>query len=175
MRRIFQGSVSTLMMLAMVTCKGGVGSSHPAEEYIEGDVIVTFKPSIAPVAARLALTGHSMGWQKRFDQFSQRWGKESGVVHVPNRTTAALIAELSRDPAVETAEPNYLRWVTTASPNDSCFSNLWALKNTGQTVNGSYGDIAGTAGADIRFIPCPPCYRSCQAARLARCDAPSPG
>jgi hypothetical protein len=70
------------------------------------------------------------------------------LVHAQNRTTAQLIAELSRDPAVETAEPNYLRWVTTAPPNDTLFTNLWAMQNTGQSVNG----LAGTAGDDVHFI-----------------------
>ena len=64
-----------------------------------------------------------------------------------HRTTAELIAELSQDPTVELAEPNYLRWVT-GTPNDTQFTNLWGLQNTGQPVNGT----AGTAGDDIHFV-----------------------
>jgi subtilisin family serine protease len=48
---------------------------------------------------------------------------------------------------VELAEPNYLRRVT-GTPNDTLFTNLWGLRNTGQSVNGT----AGTAGDDIRFV-----------------------
>src|SRR5207249_4093131 len=58
---------------------------------------------------------------------------------------ADLIAELQRDPLIEYAEPNYLRWVNT---NDPLFANLWGLQNTGQPVNGSLG----TAGDDIKFL-----------------------
>ena len=141
------------MTLGLALGNAGAGPGHPAEEYVEGDVIVTFKSSVTPADARLALTGHALAWQRHFGEFSRRWGKQSGLVRAPGRTTAALIAELSRDPAVETAEPNYLRWVSTSPPNDAYFTNLWALQNTGQTINGSFGSIAGTAGDDIHFVP----------------------
>jgi subtilisin family serine protease len=125
------------------------GPNHPATEYVEGDAIVTFKPSVNLTAAERALAGHSLVWHRHFAEFSWHRGKETGLVHSQNRTTAQLIAELKSDPDVETAEPNFLRWVTTTPPNDTYFTNLWALQNTGQTING----IAGTAGDDIRFIP----------------------
>jgi len=138
----------TLMMLSL-TVAVWASSGHPATEYVEGDAIVTFKPSVSSTTAEQKLAGHSLVWKWRFGEFSRQWGKQTGLVHANNRTTAQLIAELSRDPAVETAEPNYLRWVATAPPNDTYFTNLWALQNTGQSING----IAGTAGDDIRFIP----------------------
>ena len=34
------------------------------------------------------------------------------------RTTAQLIAELKKDAAIETAEPNYIRWVTASQGPD---------------------------------------------------------
>jgi subtilisin family serine protease len=48
------------------------------------------------------------------------------------------------DPDVEYVEPNYLRYAT-ATPDDTFFTNLWGLHNSGQNVNGT----AGTADADI--------------------------
>src|SRR5206468_7217237 len=36
-----------------------------------------------------------------------------------------------------------------AAPDDTLFGRQWALRNTGQTINGDWGNIAGTAGADI--------------------------
>jgi subtilisin family serine protease len=137
------------MILSLTVSSALAGPTHPATEYVEGDVIVTFKSSVTLTAAQQALTGHSLAWKRHFSGLSRHRGKETGLVHAQNRTTAELIAELNRDPAVETAEPNYLRWFDASTPNDTYFTNLWALQNTGQSLNGT----AGTAGDDIRFIP----------------------
>src|SRR5579859_6031270 len=151
--KIVPQAVPTALVLLSLSAAAWAGPNHPATEYVEGDAIVAFKPSVSLAGAQLALTGHSLGWRKHFAEFSRQWGKQTGLVHANNRTTAQLIAELKNDPDVETAEPNYLRWVTTAPPNDAFFTNLWALQNTGQTISGSSGPITGTAGDDIRFIP----------------------
>ncbi len=137
-----------LLALSLTVVCGSAAQKHPAEKYVEGDVIVTFKPSVALSTAQQTLAGHSLGWQKHFAALSRQRGKETGLVHAKNRTTAQLISELSRNPAVETVEPNYLRWVSGAPPDDPLFTDLWALKNTGQLANGT----PGTAGDDIRFV-----------------------
>jgi hypothetical protein len=85
---------------------------------------------------------------RHFAWLSEHQRKHLGLVRDKSRTTAALIAELQRDPSVETVEPNYLRWVTISSPNDPLFHDQWSLQNIGQSVNGP----AGTASDDIRFF-----------------------
>jgi len=135
------------VMLSLTVIGAPANSNHPAQAYVEGEVIVTFKPPVSLNAAQQALGDHSLALTKHFAGLSRDRGRHSGLVRAKNRTTAELIAELSRDPAVETAEPNYLRWVTGVS-NDTLFTNLWGLQNTGQSVNGT----AGTAGDDIRFV-----------------------
>jgi subtilisin family serine protease len=70
-----------------------------------------------------------------------------GVQHVklPKGMTVEEALEIYRsDPDVEYVEPNYLRYAT-ATPDDTFFTNLWGLHNSGQNVNGT----AGTADADI--------------------------
>ena len=94
------------------------------------------------------LAEHSLLLTSHFSELSRHWGKHSGLIHDNHRTTAELIAELKLDPAVELAEPNHLRRFD-ALPNDTLFTNLWALRNQGQLVD----NIPGSAGADIRFIP----------------------
>ena len=135
------------MAALSLSIKAWAGAAHPSQDYVAGDVIVTFKPSVTMTAAQQALTGHSLVFKKHFAGLSRHMGKHSGLVHDDHRTTAQLIAELSRDPSVELAEPNYLRWVSSV-PNDALFANLWAMQNLGQPVNG----FVGTSGADIRFI-----------------------
>ncbi|HYY58361.1 MAG TPA: Calx-beta domain-containing protein [Pyrinomonadaceae bacterium] len=65
-----------------------------------------------------------------------------------SKDTATLISELSARSDVLYAEPNYVIGVA-GTPNDSSFSGLWGLQNTGQVVGGS----AGTQGADISAAP----------------------
>ena len=124
------------------------GASHPPEQYVEGEAIVTFKPSADFTAAQQSLKGHSLQFDKHFAYLSQHRQRQTGLVRANNRTAAQLIAELSADPEVELAEPNYLRWISSSTPNDTLFPQLWGLQNTGQSVNG----IAGTPGDDIKFV-----------------------
>ena len=51
------------------------------------------------------------------------------------------LIELKKNPFVEYAEPDYYRYAKTTLPNDSRFSDLWGLHNTGQNN--------GTVDADI--------------------------
>ncbi len=121
---------------------------HRETEYVESEVLVTFKTSASLPAARAALGGRSLELAKHFAWLSERRGRPCGLVRAAGRTTADLIAELKRDPSIETVEPNYLRWTCAGSqPNDALFGQLWGFQNTAQTVNGA----AGTAGDDIRF------------------------
>ncbi len=124
-------------------------TAHPAQQYREGEVLVTFKPSVSLPAAQQALGRHSLNFAKHFAFLSQRRGRQSGLVRDHKRTTASLIAELSKDAAVEVAEPNYLRWTASSQPNDPLFPQMWGLQNTGQPVYG----VGGTAGDDIKHLP----------------------
>ena len=146
--KIYQGISIAFMMLSLTVSGALTGSSHPAQAYVEGEVIVTFKPSASLNDAEQALGRHSLALTEHYAELSRHRGRHSGLVRGKNRTTAELIAELNQDPVVELAEPNFLRWVT-GVPNDTLFTNLWGLQNTGQSVNGT----AGRAGDDIRFVP----------------------
>jgi subtilisin family serine protease len=147
MKIFCQGMSAAFFVVSLNIGAAWADTGHPAQAYVEGEVIVTFKPSVNLNAAQQALSGHSLALTKHFAGLSRDRGRHTGLIRARNRTTAELIAELSQDPAVETAEPNYLRWVTGA-PNDTLFTNLWGLRNTDQLANGT----AGTAGDDIHFV-----------------------
>lgn len=119
-----------------------------AQEYVEGEVIVTFKPAVSLNGARQALGKRSLKLKEHFAELSRQRGRQFGLVSEKSRTTAELIKELKSDPTVETVEPNYLRWINAAQPDDSLFSEMWGLQNTGMPVNGS----TGAAGDDIKFL-----------------------
>lgn len=115
---------------------------------MEGDVIVTFKPGQDFDGAKKALSKRSLAFKQHFGRLSNFRKRQTGLVQSKTQSTAELIAALKKDPAVENAEPNYLRYFT-GVPNDPDFGKLWGLENTGQTLNG----ITGTAGADIKYLP----------------------
>jgi subtilisin family serine protease len=138
-------TVYALGMALMVACCSV--NAQAKTQYVEGEVLVTFKPSVALPGARQVLSAHSLQLAKHFAFLSDRRGRHYGLVRGPGRSTVQLIKELSTNPAVENVEPNYLRW-TSGVPNDPLFNQQWALNNTGAPING----VTGTSGADIRFL-----------------------
>jgi subtilisin family serine protease len=108
--------------------------------YVHGELLVKYKPAARAVTS---------------EYFRTRWGvstlrtfKALGVHHVklPKGMTVEQGLEIYKDdPQVEYAEPNYLRYATSTTPDDTFFTELWGLNNTGQDVNGT----SGTADADI--------------------------
>src|SRR5687768_11897012 len=72
------------------------------------------------------------------------------LVKVPAGKEAQLIQSLSRNPAVEYAEPDEL--VTASAADDYYFDRQYALQNEGQAFTNTKGDIAiaaGKADADV--------------------------
>jgi subtilisin family serine protease len=123
------------------------GRAQAKTQYVEGEVLVTFKTAVGVDAGRQALGKHSLQLTKHFSWLSSKRGAHCGLVRDQGRSTAQLIKELSADPTIASVEPNYLRW-TSGAPNDPLFNQMWDLKNTGASING----VTGTSGADIRFV-----------------------
>ncbi|MCW1923291.1 S8 family serine peptidase [Luteolibacter arcticus] len=144
-------------VLAALAIATGLAMAEDA--YVEGEVLVTFKPTVDARGAEGALARRSLAVAQRFERLSRHRGRVSTLVREKSRGTARLIAELKADPTVETVEPNYLRHVSAAASGEPDFGKLWGLRNTGQTVNG----VTGIAGADTRFV---------DAWKLARTDGP---
>jgi subtilisin family serine protease len=117
-------------------------------EHVEGEVIVTFRPGVDHQEARKRLRNHTLDFARHYPSLSGTRDRQTGLVRGRNTDTARLIAQLAKDPRIESVEPNYLRRIQSA-PDDTHFNRLWALENTGQSVNGT----SGTAGSDIRFLP----------------------
>ncbi|MGK5087085.1 S8 family serine peptidase [Bdellovibrionota bacterium FG-2] len=125
----------------------------PTPQYVKGEVLVKFKPSatLPDRHATIMLHQHALladlpqpGWTHL------KLGSDQKVEEV--------IAAYKNDPSVEYAQPNYI-YHTTAIPNDTQYGQLWALKNTGQTVKSilQEGDTMysthnpGIPGADINI------------------------
>jgi subtilisin family serine protease len=113
------------------------GSSVDPAQYVPGEVIVKFLDSASK--ATVAAAGGQM-----IKSFA---GGEGRVQHVKlnkGETVEAALERYRHNPAVEYAEPNYI-YQLAAIPNDTQFTSLWGLRNTGQNVSGT----VGTADVDI--------------------------
>ena len=144
-RRFASRTVAVLVASALLRL---TAAGQAAPDYVEGEVIVTFKATTTLASATATLNKKSLGFTQHFAWLSGKRQRQTGLVRHAAKTTAALIADLKNDPDVETVEPNYLRYVST-TPNDTRFAEMWALQNTGQSANGT----TGTSGADTKFLP----------------------
>lgn len=126
----------------------GTGATHAEDAFVEGEVLVTFKPEVGTEGAKNALKRRSLSLDHKFERLSKRHQRVAGLVRGNKRGTKEMIAELKTDPAVETAEPNYIRHVSAVDSGDPEFTKLWGLRNTGQSLNGT----SGTSGADTKFV-----------------------
>lgn len=135
------------LLTALLSFMAALAQAQTRTEQVEGEVIVTFKATATRRSAESALERRSLRFERHFPELSALRRKPMGLVRKLGRKTQDLIQELKADPTVETVEPNYLRWVK-ATPNDTRFNELWALRNTGQTVDG----FKGTSGADIKYL-----------------------
>ena len=96
--------------------------------YVPGELLVRYKPSFRAAASEYFRSRWSISTVRRFDRI--------GVQHVklPEDMTVEEALEIFHaDPDVEYAEPNYLRYATATTPNDTFFSNLWGLNNPSDT------------------------------------------
>lgn len=103
-------------------------------EFVPGEVIVKLKNGIniaavgeiqASIGATTLQTTQTLG--------IQLWSVPQGIEEV--------VQAYSNDPRIEYIEPNYTITLDSTIPDDSSFSSLWGLNNTGQT--------GGVADADI--------------------------
>lgn len=130
---------------------GGTATSvtDPAAgaDRVAGEALVIYQTGAGDVAARAV--DHGAVVVGEFPALSGGGGRVIRHLRATSATTAELLASLRQDPAVASAEPNYLRRLCAMPvPNDPGFPQQWGLDNTGQTII----TTSGTPGADIRFL-----------------------
>ena len=115
------------------------------------EVLVRFRDDVSPrLQAALAT---------RYGIQSMRGLNRSGVVHMRSASlsTARLIEQLSADPDVLYAEPNYIVRLedaaSTALPNDPDFPIEWGLQNDGENGGVTDDDIDALAAWSITTGP----------------------
>ncbi len=106
--------------------------------FVPGELIISFVGGLASQEIAAFYKQHRL--VEKDDLRGGPGGPKDKLVKTPAKITMALIDTLEQDHRVRFAEPNYVVTLG-AIPNDTQWSNLWGMNNTGQT--------GGTADADI--------------------------
>lgn len=117
------------------------GSDSQPAKYVSGELIVKFRDAAS--AATIA-GAHSAAGGRTMKIFSDGHSRLHHLKLNPGVVVEDAVSKYQQSPAVEYAEPNYLYQVAMI-PDDTQFTSLWGLHNTGQAVNGT----VGTADVDI--------------------------
>lgn len=117
------------------------GSESQPAKYAPGELIVKFRDAAS--AATIA-AAHSAAREHTVKTFSAGHSRLHHLKLYPGVAVEDAVSKYQLSPAVEYAEPNYL-YQASAIPNDTLFTTLWGLHNTGQVVDG----MPGTVGVDI--------------------------
>lgn len=121
------------------------------KKFVEGEVIIKYKNNkinLKTAAGRAAATRFS--GSKFLEKKEELEKNNIQVFKIKDaKTVEEKVTELVSDPNVDSAQPNFQYSPTTINTDDPSRALLWGLDNTGQTINGSFGNITGTADSDI--------------------------
>ena len=117
------------------------GSESQPAQYVHGELIVKFRDA---ASAAMIAAAHSAAGGRTIKTFPTGTHRLHHIKLNPGVVVEDAMRQYQQSPAVEYAEPNYLYQVTMI-PDDTQFTSLWGLHNTGQNVNGT----VGTVGVDI--------------------------
>jgi subtilisin family serine protease len=134
------GALGTILLL------WGVALAQDSEEpqFVPDELLVKFKPE---VSGELIAT-----LQAQFGLETIKVFTRTGLYHLrirANLTVLQAIERLQQHPAVEYAEPNYIRHLN-RTPSDPRFPEMWGLNNTGQTGGTPNADINAPEAWDIQ-------------------------
>ncbi len=138
-------SLLLVFVFSLLVLSGGVAAkdNNQEGEYVQGEVIVGFKANVDDQQQEETEKRHGDKTSKKLQGINARLVKLGSA-----RSVTQAIQEYQGESTVAYAEPNFLVHTTT-TPNDPLYSQLWGLKNIGQTVNGTIGKV----GADIKAEP----------------------
>lgn len=142
-----------------------VPTAPNALSYVPGEILVRFR---APVLETKAATLRRLGAVADAEIGSTGYTR---VTLDAGDDVAQALARYRRDPAVESAQPNY-RYMPQQLPNDPRFGEQWALRNTGQTVlqGPSLPNNPGTVGSDLGLEPAWDLVTDCSSTVVAVID-----
>ncbi|WP_104062524.1 S8 family serine peptidase [Arthrobacter sp. 4R501] len=148
MKKVIAGFAAVIMGFGAIAFAApsspAIASSAASQEsHASGQIIIKFRDDRAAAGI---LRRHGLGDGPGIGSTGAH------LIKVPAGRELQLIDALSRNPAVEYAEPDEL---VTASTDDTYFPRQYALQNTGQSFTNTAGTIvvaAGKADADVDAV-----------------------
>lgn len=141
---------------------GAGGLGVPGVDYVENEILVTFRQSAADQVSQHAVQARGDSIRRAADERPSMATVRIGAAE----SVGDAVRAYRQDPNVESAQPNYL-YRAHATPNDPEYGDLWGLENNGQFVNGT----AGTAGQDINAPAAWDLATDCTSKRIAVLDS----
>ncbi|MHA7289133.1 S8 family serine peptidase [Arthrobacter sp. MDT3-24] len=141
-KTVIAGFAALMMGLGTITF-AGPGNAAPEPSHIAGQIMVKFRDD---AAAAGVLRRHGLNDGPGIGSTGAH------LIAVPAGKELQLIEALSRNPAVEYAEPDH---VVTAASTDEYFPRQYALQNTGQSFKNTANTLTvaeGTADADVDAV-----------------------
>src|SRR5262245_22834548 len=134
--------LTSLLVVALLLSVSAAASAQSGPRKIPYEILVKFRPG-AHAADKAAVRGLVHGRALHdFDFIRIEHMKVEGM------SADQAIAKLRHNPNVEYAEPDY-EIKADLTPNDARFSELYAMRNTGQTGGTPGADIKATSAWDI--------------------------
>ncbi|WP_457966131.1 S8 family serine peptidase [Arthrobacter sp. D1-29] len=144
MKKTFMaGFAAAMMAFGAVNSAVVTNAAPPEPSHTAGQIMVKFRDKAA-AAGTLRQHGLSEG--------PGIGSTEAQLIKVPAGQELRLIEALSRNPAVEYAEPDH---IVTAATDDKYFPSQYALQNDGQSFTNTAGTLTvdkGTADADVDAV-----------------------
>lgn len=145
MKKLIVASFAAAMMALGGVTLAAPSNAAPESSYVAGQIIVKFRDGRA-AAGVLGPHGLSDG--------PGIGSTDAHLIKVPAGKELQLINALSRNPAVEYAEPDEL---VSATTDDTYFGSQYALRNTGQAFSNNNPDYpvnvaGGTNDADVDAV-----------------------
>ena len=137
-----QSEVQTLAVIAGRRTAALIEAAERKLNYVPGEVLVKFKDGVSSGGRQRAL----MAVRSRPDVRQLEWVGDVAVLRDPNQPNARILAEqLSSQPEVAFAEPNYIRRLH-ATPNDPSYGRQWNFEAINMRAT---WDISPGGNADV--------------------------
>jgi subtilisin family serine protease len=125
-----------LLLTALLLLNPAFAFASGGKNYVEGEVLVRYR-------ARPLISSSSLLKRMGVTKIRELSGGKAVLVKLPTgEKVENAVSRLARNPEVESVQPNYIYRITSTTPNDTLYSSLWGLKNSGQTLT------QGTLGPD---------------------------
>ena len=153
---------TTIIESKNIIIPSALPSLKNARNFAKNEIIVTFKKGVSLFDAT-NLSNSSNITMKKFnnqfnDEIKKKFGEQNckvkgyknlGLMHLKakNHSSEELIAYFRSDKMKQYVESVSKNNIIVPTTNDTYYNSLWALKNTGQTIN----NVRGTPNADINI------------------------